>query len=242
MQQAKEQSVDPRLPTDHLPGRTIHIILIEDHTIVRAGLRLIFDQLPDVHVVGEAASGDDGVRLFERLQRHGDPVDVVVSDLGLPDFSGLEVSRRIKAQCPEARVLILSMYADQEHIAGLLDSGVDGYLLKLSSTTELAEGIRAVARGEMVLAPAVARHLFNHVQRRQQSEATAQTVTDREREILELLARGFSSKEIASKLHRSIKTVGNHRMHILEKLGAANTAEAIGRAYQLGLIEPPNGR
>lgn len=234
--------MDSQLLSDGRRRGIIRIILIEDHTIVRAGLRLIFDQLPDVEVLGEAASGDDGVRLFERLLRRGQPPDVVVSDLGLPDFNGLEVTRKVKALHPDARVLILSMYTDQEHIAGLLDSGVDGYLLKLSSTTELAEGIRAVARGEVVLAPAVARHLFNHVQRRLQSEGAAQAVTDREREILELLARGLSSKEIASQLHRSIKTIGNHRMHILEKLGAANTAEAIGRAYQLGLIEQPSGR
>ena len=236
---AGDPVIDEQLPPDHGAGGTIRVILVEDHTIVREGLKLLFNQLANVRVLGDAASGADGVRLFERLLRHGQPVDVVVSDLGLPDFSGLDVARRVKALSPDARVLILSMYADQEHIAGILDSGVDGYLLKHSSPTELAEGIRAVARGEMALSPAVARHLFGHVQRRRQFEETAQAVTERERQVLALLANGHSSKEIARELNLSIKTVGNHRTRILEKLGAANTAEAIGLACQLSLITPP---
>jgi DNA-binding NarL/FixJ family response regulator len=155
----------------------------------------------------------------------------------LPDFSGIEVTRQVKALCPDVRVLILSMHADPEHISGILEHGVDGYLLKQSSPTELAEGIQAVARGEMVLSPAVARRLFNHMQRRIQQDQTAQTVTEREREVLGLLAKGYSSKEIARQLGLSIKTVGNHRTRILEKLDAANTPEAIGLAYELGLVE-----
>jgi two-component system response regulator NreC len=226
-----------QLLLDEAVSEAITVILIEDHTIVREGLKLLFSQLAGVQLHGAAASGADGVRLFERLLRQGQAPDVVVSDLGLPDFSGIEVTRRIKALCPEARVLILSMHADPEHIFGILEHGIDGYLLKQSSPAELAEGIQAVARGEMALSPAVARRLFTHMQRRIQQDETAQTVTEREREVLGLLAKGYSSKEIARQLGLSIKTVGNHRTRILEKLGAANTPEAIGLAYQLGLIE-----
>ena len=218
----------------------IRVILIDDHTIVREGLKLLLSQLEGVQLVGDAATGTDGVRLFERLLRQGQMPDVVISDLGLPDFSGIEVTRRIKAVCPQVRVLLLSMHADLEHISGILENGVDGYLLKQSNPTELAEGIRVVARGEMVLSPAVARRLFSHMNQRIQRDATAQTVTEREREVLALLAKGYSSKEIAHHLELSVKTVGNHRTHILEKLGAANTAEAIGLAYQLGLITRPD--
>lgn len=235
------QTVGPvldELPVpEHEAGGTIRIILIDDHTLVREGLKLIFDGLPDVRVLGDAASGGEGIRLVERLLRLGQRLDVVVTDLGLPDFSGLEVTRQVKALDPDTRVLILSMYTDEEHIAGILESGVDGYLLKQSSPTELAESIRAVARGEMALAPVVARRLVSQVRRRRQFEETMQAMTDRERQVLELLARGQSSKEIARTLDLSVKTVGNHRTHILEKLGAANTAEAVGLAYQLGLIK-----
>ena len=215
----------------------INVILIEDHTIVREGLKLLLTQMEGVQLHGAAATGADGVRLFERLLRRGEAPAVVISDLGLPDFSGLEVTRQVKALCPDVRVLILSMHADPEHISGILELGVDGYLLKQSSPAELVEGIQAVARGEMVLSPSVARRLFNHMQRRIQQDETAKVVTEREREVLGLLAQGFSSKEIARHLGLSIKTVGNHRTRILEKLGAANTPEVIGLAYQLGLIE-----
>lgn len=221
---------------------TIRVILIDDHTIVREGLKLLLPQLEGVQLLGDAATGTDGVRLFERLLRQQVIPDVVISDLSLPDFSGIEVARKIKAICPEVRVLLLSMHADMEHIAGILESGIDGYLLKHSNPTELAEGIRAVARGEMALSPSVARRLFSHMSQRIKRDATAQTVTEREREVLALLAKGFSSKEIARELELSVKTVGNHRTHILDKLGAANTAEAIGLAYQLGLIIRPDER
>lgn len=223
------------LPCDEV-SQTINVILIEDHTIVREGLKLLLDLLPGLELQGAVATGAEGVRLFERLLRQGQAPDVVISDLGLPDFSGIEVTRQIKALCPEVRVLLLSMHADPEHISGILDHGVDGYLLKQSSPAELAEGIQAVARGEMVLSPTVARRLFNHMQRRIQQEETIDALTEREREVLTLLAKGYSSKEIAREFNLSIKTVGNHRTRILEKLGAANTPEAIGMAYQLGLI------
>jgi two-component system, NarL family, response regulator NreC len=227
------------LPGDEVT-QTISVILIEDHTIVREGLKLILAQLSGVRLQGAAATGTEGVRLFESLLRQGQAPAVVISDLGLPDFSGIEVTQRIKALCPEVHVLLLSMHADPEHISGILEHGVDGYLLKQSSPAELADGIQAVARGEMVLSPSVARRLFNHMQRRIQRDETVDSLTEREREVLALLAKGYSSKEIAREFGLSIKTVGNHRTRILEKLGAANTPEAIGMAYQLGLIKESN--
>ena len=238
--QPRLPAYDPRDDQHGQPdevGETVHVILIEDHTIVREGLKLILNQLAGVCVLGDAGTGADGVRLFEHLVRTGQPVDVVISDLGLPDFSGLEVTRRVKKLSPETRVPILSMHADQEHIAGILDEGVDGYLLKQSTPVELLDGIRAVARGEMALSPVVARRLFSHLHRQLHHDETAQAMTERERQVLTMLAHGLSSKEIAHELTLSVKTVGNHRTRILEKLGAANTAEAIGLAYQLGLIK-----
>lgn len=216
--------------------QNITAMLIEDHTIVREGLKLIIGQIDDVQLVGDAGSGLEGVRLFERLLRHGQPVDVVISDLALPDISGVEVTRRIKDLSPGTKVMILSMYADQEHIASILETGVDGYLLKQSTPAELADAVRAVAQGGMALSPAVARRLVTQMHQRLQHEETSHALTERELQVLTMLAHGATSKEVAHDLELSVKTVENHRARILEKLGVANTAAAIGRAYELGLM------
>jgi DNA-binding NarL/FixJ family response regulator len=223
-------------------SRTIHTILIEDHTIVREGLKLIIETLDGIRLVGDAGSGTEGMRLFEHLRRQSQRIDVVVTDLGLPDISGLEVARRVKAASSETAVLILSMYADQEHVASILESGVDGYLLKQSSPSELADAIRAVAEGGMALSPAVARRLVNQMHRQLQQEETTQALSERELQILSMLAHGATSKEIAQDLALSTKTVENHRARILEKLDVVNTAAAIGRAYELGLMSEQSRR
>ena len=213
----------------------IRVLLIEDHGIVREGIKLILQQSPDIAVVGEAADGDSGLRLVTRLAADHE-VDVVVSDLALPDISGLEVTRRIKAQFPDIRVLILTMHADHEHIQGMLDTGADGYLLKQSAAHELAAALRAVVRGETVLAPAVARWLMRRMQRGHEEQAAL--LTERERQVLQLLATGKTSKEVAKHLGLSAKTVENHRARLLEKLGVTNNPAAIGLAYQQGVITP----
>ncbi len=216
--------------------KAIRVLLIEDHGIVREGLKLILQGIPDVEVVGEAADGRTGVRLFEQLAAR-DGVDVVVTDLGLPDISGLEVTRQVKARHPATRVMILTMHNDNEHIRGMIEIGVDGYLLKQSAGQELGEAIHAVARGETVLAPEVTRWLMSNFRRGQERQRQVDPVTERERQVLRLLAEGATSKEIAQRLGLSTKTVENHRARILEKLGAANTVAAIGLAYQQGLID-----
>lgn len=210
----------------------IRVLLIEDHGIVREGLRLILEATPDLAVVGDAPDGEAGVRLFEQL-RAGAGVDVVVTDLGLPGVDGLEVLRRIKAMCPATRVLILTMYADDEHIRGMLDLGADGYLLKQAAGQDLAAAIRTVARGESFLSPAIARRLLTHGGR---PAPRAEPLTGRERQVLDLLGRGATSKEIGRRLGIGTKTVENHRGRILRKLGVANTAEAVSLGYRTGLI------
>ncbi len=214
----------------------LNVILIDDHTIVREGLKLIVSQMDGIQLIGDAGTGMEGVRLFEHVTRRGTHVDVLISDLGLPDISGIEVARHVKELLPGTRVLILSMYADQEHIATILEAGVDGYLLKQSTPIELEDAIRAVASGGMALSPVVARNLVNQMHRQLKQEETAQLLSDRERQVLWMLAHGATSKEIASDLDLSVKTVENHRARILEKLDAVNTAAAIGKAYELGLM------
>ncbi len=224
-----------------MTNRPIRVILVEDHGIVRAGLKLILHHEPDIDVVGDAAEGREGVNLFARYSLDdamGGPVDVVVTDLGLPDIGGLEVVRRVKELRPAVRVLILTMYADDEHIRGMLESGADGYLLKSAASHELAAAIRTVARGEVAISPVVARRLMSQFQRRREQERYATILTERERQVLNLLAEGATSKELAQQLGLSTKTVENHRSRILEKLGVANTAAAINLAAQHGLLVP----
>jgi DNA-binding NarL/FixJ family response regulator len=216
----------------------IRVVLIEDHGVVRDGLRLILEQLEDIELVDVAADGRQGVRLVERLGPG--EVDVLVTDIGLPGLDGMEVTRRVKLFSPSTHVLALTMHADDEHIRGLMDVGADGYLLKHAASEELADAIRAVARGETVFSPAVARRLATQVQRERQQQRLSTLLTLREREVLSLLAQGATSKDVARRLSMSAKTVENHRARILTKLGVANTPAAIKLAVQQHLlIEDP---
>ena len=219
-----------------MSATTIRVLLIEDHEIVREGLRLILQGAPDLAIVGMAGDGESGASLALRLADRGG-VDVIVTDLGLPDIGGLEVIRRVKARHPQVRILILSMYTDDEHIRGMLESGADGYLLKQSSVQELPAAIRAVARGETALAPLVARRMMTQMQQtRAQGERGAEHLTEREREVLQLIAVGETTKAIARRYGCQPKTVENHRGRILAKLGVNNTPAAITLGFQRGLI------
>jgi DNA-binding NarL/FixJ family response regulator len=217
-------------------GDRIRVVLIEDHGIVREGLKLILQQAPDIAVLGEAGDGAGGLRLLQRLAAEGG-VDVLVTDLGLPDLGGLEVARRAKALLPGLRVLLVTMYTGEEHIRGMLDAGADGYLLKQAAAQELPAAIRVVARGETALSPAVARRLLT--QGRRGRERHGDPLTERERQVLAELAAGRTSKEIARRLGLAAKTVDNHRARLLRKLGVATTGAAIAKAYREGLLAPP---
>jgi DNA-binding NarL/FixJ family response regulator len=146
-----------------------------------------------------------------------------VTDLSLPDINGLEITRRIKAHEPTARVLIVTMHADPQHIRGMVETGADGYLLKQSAASELSDAVRTVARGETSLSPTVSTWLIKQLGTRREPKPTS-TLTEREWQIIVLLAEGSTSKEIAAQLGLSTKTVENHRARILEKFGVANTA------------------
>src|SRR5438874_2051553 len=223
--------------TGPVPAGPIRVMLIEDHGLVREGLKLILEHAPDIAVVGEAGDGESGLRLAQHLAGRGE-LDVLVTDLGLPDIGGLEVARRAKALLPGLRVLIVTMHTGEEYVRGMLDAGADGYLLKQSAARELPEAIRVVARGETALSPAVARLLMRQVRRGRERERNRDTLTERERQVLGELAAGRTSKEIAQRLALRTKTVENHRARILQKLGATNTAAAVQLAYREGLLEP----
>ena len=217
-------------------GRPIRVLLVEDHRLVREGLRLLLEREPDLAVAGQAVDGAAGLCLLARLAAAGG-VDVVVSDIGLPDIDGLELARRAKALAPRTPVVLLALHDGDECLRGMLAAGADGYVRKQDIGQDLCAAIRAVMRGEPGLAPAVARRLLRAMRRGEPRGRATDTLSAREREMLGLLARGETSKEAAGHLGLSVKTVENHRARILEKLGVANTAAAIGVAHRQGLLD-----
>lgn len=212
----------------------IGVLLIEDQDIFRRGVRLILEDTPDIEVVGEAADGTTGLALFERLGAAS--VNVVITDLALPDISGLEVMRRVKAKHAEVAVLLLTMYADDEHIRGMIEAGADGYVLKQVAVDELIAAIRTVMRGETALSPLIARRLMDQLQRNRDRDRQSDQLSARERQVLSLLAQGLTSKEIAQELSLSANTIDNHRSRILSKLGVSNTTAAIRLATRQGIL------
>jgi len=216
----------------------IRTLLIEDHAIFRQGVRLILEATPDIVVVGEASSGEEGLRLLARL---ADGVDVVITDLVLPDISGLEVIQRVKAQAKDVHVLLLTLYADDEHIRGMIAAGADGYVLKQVAVEELITAIRTVMRGETALSPLVARRMMQQLQQGRERDRQLDALSARERQVLTHLAQGLTSKEIAQELGLSVNTIDNHRARLLSKLNVNNTAAAIRLATRQGLIAPSDG-
>ena len=214
----------------------IRVLLVEDHHMVREGVKLLLTREPDMAVTGEAGDAEAGLRLFARLAAEG-AVDVVVSDIGLPGLDGLELARRAKALAPAIPVVLLTMHEEDEYLRGMLEAGADGYVLKQTTGQDLCGAIRAVARGEPGLSPAVAGRLLRLLRQGEERGRATDTLSGREREVLGLLAGGLTSKEVGQRLGLSTKTVENHRARILEKLQVANTAAAIGLAHREGLLE-----
>jgi DNA-binding NarL/FixJ family response regulator len=213
----------------------IRVLLAEDHTLVRKGLRAILEGYPDIEVIGEAADGREAVTMAEALHPH-----VIVMDVNMPGLNGLEATDRIKRRVPDVRILILSMHANEEYVLQVLRSGASGYLLKDSATEELVAGIQAVYAGDAYLSPRISRTVIADYVRRTDSEderAPHELLTPREREILQLVAEGRTSKEISNELHLSIKTVETHRANLMDKLNIHNRAGLIRYAIRAGIIQ-----
>jgi two-component system response regulator NreC len=211
----------------------IRILLADDHTIVRKGIRLLLDREPSFEVVGEADNGREAVDKTLALQP-----DIVLLDHTMPLLNGLEALRQIKKALPGTRVIILTMHTNEEYIFQFLQAGAEGYLVKQTAPTDLVEAIRAVHAGQSFLSPAVSRAVIDEYVR-QAAPAKVNSLdklTEREREVLQLLAEGYTAQEIASQLHISVKTVGVHRMNLMQKLEISNTAELIKFALRKGII------
>ena len=211
----------------------IRIVIAEDHAFVRESTRQLLASQPDMEVVGEAADGLQAVEMVERARP-----DVAIVDIAMPKLNGIEATRRIKTQFPQTKVLILTAYDDDQYIFALLEAGAAGYVLKNIRSGELVEAVRAVYAGESVLHPAVARKVLARLvpSRAAPGEAAPEPLTEREREILLLAARGLRNKEIARQLSLSSRTVQIHLSHIFEKLGVASRTEAVVRGLRLGWL------
>jgi two-component system, NarL family, response regulator NreC len=213
---------------------SIRILLADDHTVMRDGLRALLERQPDMAVVGEAADGRDCVRLAEEQQP-----DVVVMDIAMPNMNGIEATRRITTDNPRTAVVILSMHQDESYVLRALKSGAKGYLLKDSLRGDVLEAIRAVAQGRSFLTRKIGRMLQEDYVRQLSDrglEDSYDLLTDREREILQLVAEGRQNKEVARLLNVSLTTVETHRMHILQKLGLHSVPELILYAVRKGII------
>ncbi len=210
----------------------VRTLIADDHPHFRDGLRALLLSTTDVEVVGEARDGEEAIRLAARLQP-----DVILMDLNMPGTGGIEATRRILHTSPHISVLVVSMYEDDDSVFAALKAGARGYLLKGALKAEILRAIRAVTSGEAIFGPAIARRLMQYFSTPHQDvprEAFPE-LTDREREILELIARHETNPEIARCLHLSQKTVRNHVSNIFTKLQVADRAQAIVRARKAGL-------
>jgi two-component system response regulator NreC len=211
---------------------SIKILLADDHKIVRDGLRTLIESEPDMKVIAEAENGREAVKLI----RNTVP-DVVIMDITMPDINGMDATRTILEDAPTTKVIALSMHSDKRFVLGMLDAGASGYLLKDSAFDELARAIRSVVTNQVYLSPKIAEIVVRRFMNGSASdEKSAFTdLTMREREVLQLLSEGLSTKEIASHLNLSVKTIETHRSNIMSKLGISSISELVKYALREGL-------
>ncbi len=216
-------------------GRPVRILLADDHALVRRGVRLILDNEPDLTVVGEAGDGAEAITMAR-----AELPDLAILDIAMPRLTGLQAARELSRLLPDMRILILTMYDNEQYFFEALKAGASGYVLKSVADRDLVEACRAAVRGEPFLYPgAVASLIRDYLDRARDGESTpARAITDREEEILKLVAEGNSSKEIADLLFISVKTVERHRANMLQKLGLKDRLELTRYAIRAGLIEP----
>ncbi|TAK30070.1 MAG: response regulator transcription factor [Chloroflexota bacterium] len=212
----------------------IRVLLADDHTVVRAGIRTLLDSEPDMEVIGEASNGREAVRKVGELRP-----DVVVMDIAMPELDGMKATRELIARQPDIRVVVLTMHDDEEYFFEVLNAGAMGYVLKNAAPTDLVTAIRTVSQGNVFLYPTVAKLLVQDFVRRgaPDDRPSSDGLTDRELEVLRLIAEGRTNQEIADNLCLSINTVQVHRAHIMEKLDLHNRAALVKYAIKKGLID-----
>ena len=211
-------------------SQTIRILIVDDHTIVRKGIRALLGEIPDIEVVGEAADGQEAIVQADRLHP-----DVILMDLAMPRMDGIEATRQIKARQPESRILVMTSFATDEKVLPAIKAGARGYLLKESAPEDLVQGIRQMQRGESSLHPVIARKVLQEISSPSDRPPTPEPLTEREVQVLLLVAQGLSNQEIAEKLNITAATVRTHVSNIMGKLYLANRVQAALYALREGL-------
>ena len=212
----------------------ITVVLVDDHAVVRAGLKAVLSTAKDIKVIGEGTNGKDAISLAQRL----DP-DVIVMDLSMGEMDGAEATKQLKSQDTRSKILILTMHAEDTYLVPLLEAGVSGYLVKSAADRELIDAVRAVAHGDVYMQPSAARALAQRIQRKAEhaDERTKfEKLTEREQNVLRYVARGFSAPEIGEKLFISPKTVDTYKQRINEKLGLTHRSDYVDFALKIGLL------
>ena len=218
-----------------MTGDLIRVILADDHNVVRAGLRAVLSVAKDIEVIGEAKTGREAVTMAERFNP-----DVVVMDLDMPELDGTAATKEIVAKGLAARVLVLTMHMEEDYLVPLMEAGAAGYLVKSAADRELVDAVRAVAHGDVYVRPAAARVLAKNLTKKdpaQNERERFEKLTQRERDVLRLVAQGFSAPEIGEKLFISPKTVETYKQRITEKLNLSHRPDYVQFCLRLGLLQ-----
>ena len=218
-----------------MPGDLIRVMLVDDHAVVRAGLKAVLGVAKDVDVVGEARNGREALAMAERLRP-----DVIVMDLSMDEMDGATATKELVARGLPCRILILTMHAEEDYLVPLLEAGASGYLVKSAADRELVDAVRAVAHGDQYLQAAAAHALAKELRRREarvDERAEFDKLSAREKDILRLIASGYSAPEIGAQLNISAKTVDTYKQRIGEKIGVAHRSDYVRFAMKLGLLE-----
>ena len=212
----------------------ITVVLVDNHAVVRAGLKAVLSTAKDIKVIGEGTNGKDAISLAQRL----DP-DVIVMDLSMGEMDGVEATKELKAKDTRSKILILTMHAEDTYLVPLLEAGVSGYLVKSAADRELIDAVRAVSHGDVYMQPSAARALAQRIQRKAEhadDRTKFEKLTEREQNVLRYVARGFSAPEIGEKLFISPKTVDTYKQRINEKLGLNHRSDYVDFALKIGLL------
>jgi DNA-binding NarL/FixJ family response regulator len=217
-------------------NKPIRILLADDHTIVRQGLARLLEEQPDLKIVGEATNGKAVIEKTLELEP-----DIIIMDIAMPLLNGIEAAKKVRKILPDCKILILSMYSHEHYIHQLLETGISGYLLKDSSGKDIIKAIRAAMKNEMIMSPSISKKVedaYLSPQKKHTREKRYESLSNREREVFQLIAEGFSTKQITEILCISVSTVKSHRANIMEKLGLTSPVQLGRFAIKLGLVDP----
>ena len=212
---------------------TTRLVLADDHGLVRSGIRALLEQMPGVTVAGEAADGLEALQLVENLRP-----ELALLNISMPGINGIELAQRIRKHHPHTRVIVLSLHADEEYVRRAFAAGAAGYIVKTAARDELELAIRAVARGDIWIDPSISKTVIEALRHGESPSEAFELLTPRQRQVLQLVAEGHSSKQIADELGLSVKTVESHRAQLMRRLGVDTVAGLVRAAIRLGISDP----